>query len=71
MPVELLTTFGKTPYEVTENLKRLSAAIRSVEVKVGALTQMQGVADIRAELQRLSARVDTLARQVQVLQEAP
>ncbi len=71
MPVNLHTTFGKVPYEVSENFKLLSAAVGQLEDKIGALGSTGGVAQIREELRRLSARVDTLTREVQALQQAP
>ena len=71
MPVTLHTTFGKAPYEVTENFKVLAAAIGDVEAKIGSIRSAAGVDRLRVELQQLTARVDTLARQVQALQAAP
>lgn len=69
--MDLLTTFGKTDYTVTENLKRLAAGLAAVEAKVGSAGSTAGVDALREELRQLSSRVDVLARQVQVLQQAP
>lgn len=71
MPIDLLTTFGKTDYAVTENFKRVAVEFGALEAKVASITAGSGVAELRAEMRRLSAQVQTLARQVQALQQAP
>lgn len=68
MPVDLMTTYGKADYAVTENFKRLQVGLGTLEAKLDALSAGSGVAELTAELRRLSARIDTLARQVQALQ---
>lgn len=71
MPIDLMTTFGKADYAVTENFKRLQVGLGTLEAKVDALHTGSGGAELAAELRRLSARLDTLTRQVQALQQAP
>lgn len=67
MPITLQTTYGKVDYSVTQDLKTLAGAVETLQQQVDRLP-IPDVRALRAELQRLTARVDVLTKQVQDLQ---
>ena len=71
MPVDLPTTYGKADYNVTKALELLASGLNALESTVAKIAPGAGMAEVRAEITQLSARVDILTRQVQVLQQAP
>lgn len=75
MPIDLPTTFGKAEYNVVLSLQRLAEGFNTLEARVNARQDPGGTAEalrqLRADLRRLTERVDALSRAVEILQQAP